>query len=216
MTRIRPGRAPSVKWAAALTAVLMIALVSFSRLYLGAHWMSDVLGSPTLGTAWIALLSFSYLQHARNEHVPALSLAGVAMGTMLLAGGAAVATQYPADVARYTPQPAAAPVLLADWETTGWRRLPARRTEVDGDHEGLVLRLWRSGRAIEAVGETPSMLWLGMVTVARIQHPASAFTLVLTDPDFHTALAKFVASLQTQDPSLGLVRRDTWTVLLLR
>lgn len=284
---IARGRVPPVKWTAALTALLLIGFVSFSRLYLGAHWMSDVLGSLTLGTAWVALLSFAYLQHARNEHVPVLSLAGVALGTLLLAGAAAVATQYTVDVVRYAPQPAAAPVMLADWQTTGWRQLPARRTEVNGDHEEpftvqwagtgdriaavlerggwrqpppwtlrataswllpgtpvdqlpllakfhqgapealsfekvldpaqrLVLRLWPSGHDIEVVGETPSVLWMGMVTVERIQHPASSFTLALTDPDFNATLAQFVASLPPQGPSWDRVHRHAGTVLLLR
>lgn len=284
---IARGQVPFVKWAAALTAMGMIGIVSFSRLYLGAHWMSDVLGSLTLGTAWVALLSLAYLQHARTEPVPAMALAGLALGTLLLAGAAAVDTQYPADVVRYAQQPAAAPVMLADWPTTGWRQLPARRTEVDGDHEELltvqwagtgdqittvlerggwrrpppwtlrataswllpgtpvdqlpllakfhqgvpaalsfeqvlspsrrlVLRLWQSGHAIEVVGKKPLALWMGMVTVERLHRPANAFTIASTEPDFHSALAQLMASLRTQDQRLGVVSRDTRTVLLLR
>ncbi len=125
----------------------LVGIVSFSRLYLGTHWMSDVLGSLTLGMDWVALLSIAYLQHARNEHLPAMSLAGVARGILLLAGAAAVATQYPADLVRHAPQPAAAPVLLADWQATGWRLLPARRTAVDGDHKEPFTVQW-AGAAV--------------------------------------------------------------------
>ncbi|WP_443113825.1 phosphatase PAP2 family protein [Herbaspirillum seropedicae] len=36
-------------------ALLMVALTAFSRVYLGAHFLSDVLGAMLLGTAWFAL-----------------------------------------------------------------------------------------------------------------------------------------------------------------
>lgn len=53
---IGAGRSPKTKvwlWAG---AVLVVLAVGASRLYLGGHWLSDVLGGWALGAAWLALV----------------------------------------------------------------------------------------------------------------------------------------------------------------
>jgi undecaprenyl-diphosphatase len=39
----------------ALAASLLVASVAFSRMYLGAHYLSDVLGAIAEGLAWMSL-----------------------------------------------------------------------------------------------------------------------------------------------------------------
>jgi undecaprenyl-diphosphatase len=63
------NRVRAVTWALA-TAVSVI--VGFSRLYLGAHWLTDVLGGYALGATWVALVTAVTLAvsgaHPRPPH----------------------------------------------------------------------------------------------------------------------------------------------------
>ena len=48
-------------------AVLIVALVSFSRVYLGLHYLSDVLGGVSEGIAWLALSAIAWQHRRRRE-----------------------------------------------------------------------------------------------------------------------------------------------------
>ncbi len=58
------GRSARVRAVLVVAAVLVVGLVGASRLYLGAHWLTDVLAGYALGAAWLALLAALRLRRA--------------------------------------------------------------------------------------------------------------------------------------------------------
>jgi undecaprenyl-diphosphatase len=85
----------------------LVSVIAFSRLYVGAHWLSDALAGIAFGTAWIAVLSLAYFRNDRAK-LPAGTLAGVFAASLALTGVWHIHNVHQIDMARYAV-PAGAP-----------------------------------------------------------------------------------------------------------
>ena len=83
-------------------AVSLLTLIGFSRLYLGAHWLSDVLGGLAFSVAWVALLAMAYAYQSR-ERLHARGLSVLILAVFSIAGLIHIATSHEADLVRYMP-----------------------------------------------------------------------------------------------------------------
>ena len=129
-----------------LAAVLLVGAIAFSRLYLGAHWLSDVMAGLAFGVAWVALLGIVYFQHARREvHAPGLGAAGLAV--LLVAGGLHIGTKHAVDMRRYALNLPVREMSLTDWRNGGWASLPERRVDLTGDYEEPFVLQWAGSLA---------------------------------------------------------------------
>lgn len=88
----------------ALAAALLIAPIAFSRLYLGAHWLSDVLGGLSFGVAWVAALAVAHVYQTHEDLKPR-RLAAAVLATLVIAGTVHIATDHAVDLVRYAYQP---------------------------------------------------------------------------------------------------------------
>lgn len=106
------------RWFPYAGAALLISAIGLSRLYLGAHWLSDVLGSMVLGLTWTALLGLAY-QRRSPPKLGRVSLSG-ALGSLILIIVAHLYFNHGTELSRYTPNITRSRVHFSDLPMLPW------------------------------------------------------------------------------------------------
>jgi undecaprenyl-diphosphatase len=136
----------SRRWVAYAIAAVLISAIAMSRLYLGAHWLSDVLGGLSLGLVWVSLLGIAYYRHSAPTSLPK-SLTGVALIALVLASGWHVSNRYSEDLQRYAPRLSFQHMDSTSWWQGGWVRLPTFRQDLAGEYEQPLNLQWSGSLA---------------------------------------------------------------------
>ena len=119
---------PRWRWIPYGLAALLTVAVALSRLYLGVHWLSDIVGSITLGLAWVSALGIAYHRHTAAEHAP-WRLAGGALAALVLAMAITGPLLHEHRLDRYDPRPVATEMRANHWWREGWAGLPNERLD---------------------------------------------------------------------------------------
>ena len=116
------GRGWLARCALLAGAAMLIGLIGASRLYLGVHWLSDVIAGFALGLAWVTLLALAYrLFHGATEAggKPAARLAPLVLAVIAIAWGWRCWQEFPHLLQHYRP---AGADVQAGAESCSWSR----------------------------------------------------------------------------------------------
>lgn len=215
------------RWLPYLCAGLFIVPIAFSRLYLGAHWLSDVLGGLTLGMAWTALLGIAYRRHSPVP-IGFLAASAVLISTLLLAGGWHALHEHRNDMQRYALRHEPQQWSTQDWWQRDWRRLPAYRGDLRGQPAQPLTVQWagdldviRAQLAAQGwqrpvkLSPATALLWLSpaprlaVLPVLPQVHDGRHEVLRLIHPG-NTAASQYVLRLWPSDVLLDGTQQPLW------
>ncbi len=130
------------RWVPYSVAFFPVVAISFTRLYLGAHWVSDILGGWSLSLVWITLLGIAYRGHPAPK-IPLRNLLPVilaACGIWLLLSSLQPATHEAAYLSESTT--IRQDLTRADWMQDGWQQLPSYRGNTRGQNSHPLNLQW--------------------------------------------------------------------------
>ena len=131
------------RWLPFGLALFLILGIGYSRLYLGAHWLSDVVGGFSLGTAWLILMTVAFLHGKRACRSQGLFRFSLIL--FILAAAVHWSSGFTMNMLRYQQQHPTTRISTSQWLEQGWQQLPAWRIDLGGEKEQM-LNLQYAGR----------------------------------------------------------------------
>ncbi len=124
---------PKRRWLPFALSLFLVLGIGFSRLYLGAHWLSDVVGGFSLGTAWLIIMTIIYLHG--EQRTPGRGLFRFSLLGLILVAALHWTTGFGNSRFRYRQRHTQIRMTTEYWLQTGWRHLPMYRFDLGGEEE---------------------------------------------------------------------------------
>jgi len=142
-----------------LVAGVATALVAFARLYLGAHWLSDVVAGVLLGVVWLLVLGIAYRRHSTRSFF-IRPLVWAFYGGFVLALCWHAPRSADATLARFIPHAPEQRLPIATWEASGVADARHFDLQAAGELRVLQQRLVAQGWRVQPPADWVSVLGL--------------------------------------------------------
>jgi membrane protein DedA with SNARE-associated domain/membrane-associated phospholipid phosphatase len=132
------------RWSKAIVAALcggVVVAIAFSRIYLGAEWLSGILAGGLLALVLTSLFGMA-IEAIPARRIRPLGLLGIAVLAFVAMGAFHINGNLVAADIRYAAKPATLSFTAAQWTEGAWSNIPNRRVDLAGAPEEVFTAQW--------------------------------------------------------------------------